>query len=195
MTAPMPNKLELITPEEFSGEIKMVYATSDNFTGHPVYISHDCYLHPLAASRLKRASELLRPLNMKLKIWDAFRPMPAQVELFRCMPNPKYVSDPQNGICPHCRGIAVDLTIIDSFGRELEMGTAFDDFRPLAHHGNEQVSEQAQHNRFLLAGVMNIAGFDAVETEWWHYQLPDPGAYPIITKEEIPEGIMPQAWQ
>ncbi len=66
------------------------------------------------------------------------------------------------------------------------MGTEFDDFRPLAHHGNEQVSEEAQRNRFLLAGVMNIAGFDAIDTEWWHYQLPDARNYPIIRPDEIP---------
>ncbi|WP_066013603.1 D-alanyl-D-alanine dipeptidase [Endozoicomonas atrinae] len=190
MKTTIPTELTLITAEQFGIEIEMAYATSNNFTGNPVYKSHDCYLHPLAAQGLKRASELLRPLNLKLKVWDAFRPKAAQAELFRFMPDPDYVSDPETGLCTHCRGIAVDLTIIDHFGRELEMGTAFDDFRSLAHHGNEQISEEAQRNRLLLAGVMNIAGFDPIDTEWWHYQLPEALNYPIIKPDLIPPTLV-----
>ncbi|WP_257266601.1 D-alanyl-D-alanine dipeptidase [Endozoicomonas sp. ONNA2] len=182
----LPTELKLITAKPFGIDIELAYATSNNFTGHAIYKSHDCYLHPLAAQGIKHASALLRPLNLKLKVWDAFRPKTAQAELFRCFPDPDYVSDPETGLCSHCRGIAVDLTIIDHFGHELEMGTPFDDFRPQAHHGNKQVSELAQRNRLLLAGVMNIVGFDPIDTEWWHYQLPDAMDYPIIKPEQIP---------
>ena len=66
------------------------------------------------------------------------------------------------------------------------MGTAFDDFRPLAHHGNDLISVEAQRNRLLLAGVMSVAGFQPLETEWWHYELPDWNNYPIISEAEIP---------
>ncbi|MGI2028164.1 D-alanyl-D-alanine dipeptidase [Endozoicomonas acroporae] len=185
-----PTELKLITAEQFGIDIEMAYATSHNFTGHPIYKSHDCYLHPLAAQGIKRASELLRPLNLKLRVWDAFRPITAQAELFRFFPDPDYVSDPESGLCSHCRGIAIDLTIIDHFGHELEMGTPFDDFRPLAHHGNKQISAEAQRNRLLLAGVMNLAGFDPLDTEWWHYQLPEAASYPIIKPEQIPSTLM-----
>lgn len=67
-------ELELITEEQFNIEIEMVYASNNNFTGTRIYKSHNCYLHPLVAQGLKRASELLTPLKMKLKVWDAFRP-------------------------------------------------------------------------------------------------------------------------
>ncbi|MBO9482368.1 D-alanyl-D-alanine dipeptidase [Salinisphaera sp. G21_0] len=184
-----PTELKLITAEQFGIDIDMAYATSNNFTGHPIYKSHDCYLHPLAAQGIKRASELLRPLNLTLKVWDAFRPITAQAELFRFFPDPDYVSDPESGLCSHCRGIAIDLTIIDHFGHELEMGTPFDDFRPLAHHGNDQISAEAQRNRLLLAGVMNLAGFDPLDTEWWHYQLPEAKSYPIIKPEQKPSTL------
>lgn len=185
MTTSVSSKLTLITEQQYSVKIDMAYATNNNFTGRPVYKSADCYLHPAAAQGLERATALLKPLNMKLKVWDTFRPREAQAELFRFMPDPSYVSDPETGVCTHCRGVAIDLTIIDHYGRELDMGTEFDDFRPLAHHGNEQVSEEAQRNRLLLAGVMNIAGFDAIDTEWWHYQLPDAMNYPIIRADEL----------
>lgn len=42
----------------------------------------------------------------------------------------------------------------------------------------------------MLAGVMNIAGFKPLATEWWHYQLPNVESYPLIPEAETPEGIM-----
>ncbi len=179
---PAQSELTLITEEQYSVVIEMAYATANNFTGTAVYPSQDCHLHSAAAKQLKRAVQLLAPLKMKLKVWDAYRSRTAQAELFKIMPDPDYVSDPETGICSHCRGVAIDVTIIDQHGRDLNMGTGFDDFRPLAHHGNEQISEEAQRNRLLLAGVMGIAGFDSLDTEWWHYQLRDVMSYPIIEK-------------
>ncbi|WP_067521732.1 D-alanyl-D-alanine dipeptidase [Endozoicomonas ascidiicola] len=183
-------QLVQITKEEYDVELEIAYATSNNFTGEPVYKAPLCYIHPEAANRLKRAIALLAPLNLKLKIWDAFRPLAAQAALFQHFPNPAYVSHPETGPRTHCRGVAIDLTIIDQYGKELEMGTMFDDFRTIAHHGNEQVSLEAQKNRFLLAGVMNIAGFDTFDTEWWHYQLPNLESFPIISAEDTPAGII-----
>ena len=180
MTSSSQSELILITEEKYSVVIDMAYATANNFTGNPVYLSQDCYLHPVAARQLQRAVQLLAPLKMKLKIWDAYRTKAAQAELFKIMPNPDYISDPETGICSHCRGVAIDVTIVDQHGQNLDMGTEFDDFRPLAHHGNEQVSGKAQRNRLMLAGVMSIAGFDSLSTEWWHYQLRDTKHYPII---------------
>lgn len=185
MTPSAQSELILITEEQYSVVIDMAYATANNFTGNPVYLSQDCYLHPAAARQLQRATQLLAPLKMKLKVWDAYRTKAAQAELFRMMPDPDYVSAPETGICSHCRGVAVDVTIVDRHGRELDMGTEFDDFRPLAHHGNEQVSEEAQRNRLMLAGVMSIAGFDSLATEWWHYQLRDVRNYPIIEGNSV----------
>nr|MDT0251752.1 D-alanyl-D-alanine dipeptidase [Endozoicomonas sp.] len=190
MTTSVSNRLVLITEEQYAVEIDMAYATNNNCTGKSIYKSSDCYLHPVAAQGLKRASELLKSLNMKLKVWDTFRPLAAQAELFKFMPDPNYVSHPKTGRRPHCRGVAMDLTITDRYGHELDMGTEFDDFRPLAHHGNDQISQEAQRNRLLLAGVMNIAGFETIDTEWWHYQLPNLTSYPIIQHDEMPEGIM-----
>lgn len=124
--------------------------------------------------------ELLKPLNLNFKIWDAFRPLLAQAVLFKQVPNPDYVSDPESGLCSHCRGVALSLTISDRYGRELDMGTDFDDFRSLAHHGNDLISKEVQRNRLLLVGVMSVAGFQPLETKWWHYELPEWRSCPII---------------
>ena len=53
------------------------------------------------------------------------------------------------------------------------MGTAFDAFTPLSHHGRTDVSAEAQRNRLLLMGLMTSAGWDFYRNEWWHYQLFD----------------------
>ncbi|WP_419535618.1 D-alanyl-D-alanine dipeptidase [Endozoicomonas sp.] len=190
MTINTVGNLVQLNEKYHSIALDIAYAGSNNFTGKPIYKSDVSYIHSEALECLLKAIELLKPLNLRLKVWDAFRPMAAQEILFNHMPDPNYVGNPRTGLCPHCRGVAVDLTITDRYGRELEMGTLFDDFRPLAHHGNDLVSEEAQRNRLLLAGVMNVAGFKPMDTEWWHYQLPDLVKYPIISKDDTPEGII-----
>ncbi len=185
------NKSSLVPITEDSHDlaISLAYASSDNFTGQSVYLNPLCFLHDDAAERLERAIEILKPLQLRIKIWDGFRPLSAQQTLFDHTPDPDYISDPKTGTRPHCRGIAIDLTLIDQFDNELDMGTQFDDFRPLAHHGNDLVSKEAQRNRLLLAGVMNIAGFEPIDSEWWHYQLPDAAHYPIIDEQDVPDDL------
>ncbi len=190
MTINTVGNLVLLSEKNHPITIDLAYAGSNNFTGKSIYKNDLCYLHIDALKCLLKAIEILKPLNLRLKIWDAFRPLAAQAILFKHMPNPDYVGDPESSLCPHCRGVAIDVTITDRFGRELEMGTIFDDFRPLAHHGNDLISEEAQRNRLMLAGVMNVAGFKPLETEWWHYQLPNVSSYPMIQKDKMPEGII-----
>jgi hypothetical protein len=82
----------------------------------------------------------------------------------------QYLADPARGSI-HSFGMAVDVTLLDANGLELDMGTAFDAFTPHSHHGNLEISTQAQKNRLLLMGIMTTAGWDFYRNEWWHYQL------------------------
>ncbi|WP_330926532.1 D-alanyl-D-alanine dipeptidase [Candidatus Sororendozoicomonas aggregata] len=175
--------LEAITTDTFDVVVDMAYATNNNFTGQPVYTQPLCFLRKEAIPCLKKAIHLIKPLGLSLKIWDAYRPLKAQQALFNHTPDPLYVSHPETGIRPHCRGVALDVTLLDKHGNELPMGTGFDDFRPLAHHGNDQISDEAQKNRLLLAGIMAIAGFEPLDSEWWHYQLPNSQRFPILDKQ------------
>lgn len=184
------NPLVQITPETHNVLISLAYATPDNFTGKPIYKKSLCFLNREAEEGLQKAIDILESLGLRLKIWDAFRPLEGQQRLFDHTPDPMYVSHPQTGTCPHCRGTAIDLTLVDAFGHELEMGTPFDDFRALAHHGNDQVSKKAQYNRLLLAGVMSIAGFQPIQSEWWHYQLPNAKEFPLLTEAQLQTGMM-----
>ncbi|CAA7618113.1 D-alanyl-D-alanine dipeptidase [Magnetospirillum sp. LM-5] len=172
-----------VDAEALGLDIALAYATPDNFTHRPVYLADaGCFLHADAAPLLARACQLARPLGLRVKVLDAFRPSEAQWVLWNHTPLPGFLADPRRG-SPHSMGAAVDLTLVDdASGAELDMGTGFDEFSPLSHHGNQDISAQAQRNRHLLMGIMTCAGWDFYRNEWWHYQLFSPrGRYPVLS--------------
>ncbi len=149
-----------ITPKSHDVDIDLIYGKPDNFTGSAIYQRPRCWLHPDTAVLLVRAVDLARRMGLHLKIYDAFRPAEAQWMLWRHLPDPDYIADPRRG-SPHSMGAAIDLTLLDAAsGEELDMGTSFDDMRPLSWHGDTAVSVTAQRNRTVLLGLMTAAGFD-----------------------------------
>jgi len=179
-----------ITPESHGVELMIAYATADNFTGVPVYRRPGCYLRPDAEALLRRAVGLAARQGWRFRIFDAFRPTEAQWKLWDHTPDPVFLADPRKG-SPHSRGVAVDLTLIDSgSGRALDMGTGFDNFTPMARHGNTEVPETAQENRYRLLGLMTAAGWDCYLKEWWHYQMFNARDYGVLSDETLPEPMM-----
>jgi D-alanyl-D-alanine dipeptidase len=180
-----------ITPGKFGVECDLVYASERNFTGKRVYARAGCYLHADTAALLRTAVDLAAPLGFRLRILDAFRPAEAQWALWEHLPDPMYLADPRRG-SPHSMGAAVDLTLVDAkSGGALEMGTGFDDMRPLSWHGSTAVPALAQRNRALLLGIMTAAGFDFYRNEWWHYQLFSPrGRYPVLSDSVLAKPMM-----
>jgi D-alanyl-D-alanine dipeptidase len=169
-----------ITEDSHKVLLDIRYATEDNFTSRPVYARPGCYLNPEAEALLCRAVALARPLGLTLKLFDTFRPSEAQWRLWNHTPDPEFLADPRRG-SPHSRGAAVDLTLLDSAGAALDMGTGFDAFTPLSHHGNTEIAPDAQRNRLLLLGLMSAAGWDFYRNEWWHYQLFQPRRFPVLS--------------
>jgi D-alanyl-D-alanine dipeptidase len=179
----------VITAGDFDVEIALAYATPDNITGKPIYARAACYLHANAAEKLKTAVALAAPLGLRLKIFDAYRPPEAQWKLWEAFPSEEFVANPRKG-SPHSRGVAVDLTLIDAAGEELDMGTGFDEMRPISHHARTDVPVAAQRNRFTLMGLMSAAGWDFYKNEWWHYQLFQARDYPLIDQASLPQPLM-----
>lgn len=156
-----------------------------------------CFLRKAVYEKLLLAQQML-PEGLQIRVWDAWRPFMLQKELYdkyaayiiqsfglekqsreeqRDMIK-KFVSEPHfNKFFPpvHTTGGAIDVTLTDSTGAELNMGTAFDDFSDAAHtryyemHNNLEV----RHNRRMLYHVMEQAGFTNFPTEWWHYDYGD----------------------
>ena len=178
-----------IAAAEHDVEIALAYATVNNFTGKPIYRRARCYLHADAVTALARAVVLARAQGYRFRVLDAYRPTEAQWVMWNHTPDPEFLADPRRG-SPHSRGVALDLTLLDRESRELDMGTGFDAFTPLSHHGSLDVSPLAQANRFMLLGIMTAAGWDFYRNEWWHYQLFNSRRYPLYSDSALPEGLM-----
>ncbi len=178
-----------IKSETHGVAMELAYAGPDNFTGEPVYARAACFLHAEAEALLRRAVELAAVHGLGIKVFDAFRPAEAQWKLWNHTPDPDFLADPRRG-SPHSRGAAVDVTLMDGGGEELDMGTPFDTFSPLSHHGGLKVSAEAQRNRFLLLGLMTAAGWDFYRNEWWHYQLFDSRRLPVLSDADLDQGMM-----
>jgi zinc D-Ala-D-Ala dipeptidase len=80
-------------------------------------------------------------------------------------------------VAPHVAGAAADLTLVDSAGRELDLGTPVDatpeQSEGACYFDAPKVSRQARANRELLARVLRGAGLVNYPTEWWHWSYGD----------------------
>lgn len=177
-------KLIEIDKDSFDVEIELRYSSTNNITGKKIFLENKCFLIAEAAEKLKAASKIAQELNYKLKIFDAFRPSYVQKALWDFDPNPNFLSDPSKG-SPHTKGIAVDLTLLNSKGKEINMGTDFDDFSEKAFHLSDKVDKSVRFNRYLLLSIMTLAGFDHYLNEWWHYQLFKPRKYSLIKLDRL----------
>ena len=170
--------------------LALAYASDDNITGRPIYRRAACYLHADAAGLLKRAVDLAAAQDLKLVIFDGYRPVEAQWALWHQCPDPTFLADPRRG-SPHSRGVAVDLSLVDRVtGIPLDMGTGFDVLTPCAFHGSDSPTPAAQRNRMLLLGLMASAGWDHYLNEWWHYQMFAPRSYPLLWDSAARTGLM-----
>jgi D-alanyl-D-alanine dipeptidase len=109
--------------------------------------------------------------------------------LWHHTPDPDYVADPRRG-SPHSRGVAIDLTMIDATGAELDMGGPVDDLTARGHHDVPGLDPAHRRNRLLLLAIMTAAGWDWYQREWWHYQLFQPRRYPVLSDRAAGTGMM-----
>lgn len=161
--------------------LELRYAGRNNFTRQQLYPSTNrTYLRSRAATALAAVQRELNLKGLGLKIFDAYRPYAVTEKMWELVKDERYTADPQKG-SGHNRGIAVDLTIIDlRTNNELNMGTGFDNFSDTAHHGFTALPTAVLQNRLLLKTIMKKHGFEALETEWWHYALPDAKEYELL---------------
>jgi D-alanyl-D-alanine dipeptidase len=148
----------------------MKYATSDNFLKAKVYDCAECFLRLKTVKALIEANDSFIKLGYKIKLFDCYRPLDIQKKMWKIVPNPSYVADPSKGSI-HNRGGAVDITLVDVNGKELNMGTPFDFFGIEASHNYPNLSQEIKDNRELLKKVMVEKGFNPFDSEWWHYNL------------------------
>lgn len=176
------------------------YYSTYNFVGDRIdgYEAPAALLTKEAAAALKKVSDELKLQGYRLKIFDAYRPQTAVNHFIRWA---KVVDDvrmkqyfyPQvdksrlfelGFICSkssHSRGSTVDLTLFDmKSGKEVDMGCPFDWFGKESYPDYDRLSSEQICGRQILRDAMLNAGFNPLETEWWHFTLanePYPDTY------------------
>lgn len=186
---PEPEDEDLVRIVEYLPSVReeLAYASEENFTGQRIYDFYNAYLRYGTVKKLAAASAELEEMGLGLLVWDGFRPVSAQAALWDICPDARYVSHPVTGTRAHCRGNAVDLTLVDlETGEKLEMPTGFDDFSALADRNYSDCPETAAENARLLEIVMKKHGFKPYSAEWWHYT--DTESYPVEENFEPPVG-------
>jgi D-alanyl-D-alanine dipeptidase len=186
---------EFVKLSEFCPDVvlQMDYATMDNFTGLKVagYNKVEAYLTKRAALALCEVNTLAMKTGMRLKIFDAYRPIKA-VQFFK-----DWAQIPENNLelkkkyypgfsriqlfeqgyiaekSSHSRGGTVDLTLVDAVGAELDMGGIFDYFHEVSGTNYDKISSLQKQNRKLLLDLMTNAGFRNYDKEWWHFTFTD----------------------
>jgi D-alanyl-D-alanine dipeptidase len=138
------------------------------------------YLRKEVAIKLATAQKFLKSKHpsYSLQILDAARPRSVSQAMYDQMKGTnfeRFVANPTQGSM-HNYGIAVDITIIDGQGNELDMGiTPFRKSTARLYWDyalkklGKQLSQEQKKNRRLLADAMKQAGFLPLSFEWWHF--------------------------
>jgi D-alanyl-D-alanine dipeptidase len=142
--------------------------------------------------RLLAAQELLPP-GTRLLIVEGYRPLALQRQYFDRYADELRAAHPDWSedylhiqasrslappeVAPHVCGAAVDLTLVDADGVELDMGTAVnaspEESDGACYTEHPAIHPDARANRRLLGKVMRTAGFVNYPTEWWHWSHGD----------------------
>jgi D-alanyl-D-alanine dipeptidase len=158
--------------------IDMRYATDNNTRGVAFYPTDDCFLREGTAKKLLKAEAYLAERGYHLMILDAYRPQSVVQWLWDTCPveRRQFLANPKKG-SNHTRGSAVDVTLADENGNELEMQSGYDDSTEKASRKYDP-GETLKARTELLTKAMKKAGFKTIELEWWHYS--DSKSYSLI---------------
>lgn len=173
---------ELVDVSHWPGiKLDFRYATPNNFMHKDVYGPfHSCFLHGQAAAKLKHALATLKAkrTGWSFRAFDCLRPVRAQEQLWdvvKSTPNHIYVANPAIGSL-HSYGFAIDISLNDENGKEVDMGATFDFFGAKGEPRHEAelvksgaLTQDQYRNRLLLRSILEGAGFHSISTEWWHF--------------------------
>ena len=174
------------------------YYSSNNFTGNRIqgYKAPKAYMTKEALIALTKAAEDLRKQGYRLLIWDSYRPQKAVDNFVVWINDANNIGDKdfypdlqksdlvKGGYIAtkssHTRGSTVDLTIIKKDGSFVDMGGTFDLFSEISHPDYKKITKTQKKNREILRKARINAGFEGIDSEWWHFTLknePYPDTY------------------
>ena len=166
-------------------DVDLRYTTCNNFLMRVLYQGIDCaYLRVEAALALEQAALWVSThrRGTRIRVLDALRPQRVQEQLYRELentPQSMYLAHPERGSI-HSFGMALDVTLLDDSGQELDMGSAFDEMTLVSHPDREAehlaagvLTAEQLVNRGWLRAAMRLAGFHGIDSEWWHFDFGD----------------------
>lgn len=173
------NTLALINHPHIIVDLR--YTAANNFTGQQLYPSQaHAYVHKDVVPHLYAAADYLATQGVKLKIFDAYRPLTIQQKMWSMIPDQRYVSHPSDGGF-HARGCAIDITLCNTHGNELPMPSDFDCFDDRAHSFSfSHLSKETQNNIMLLKKAFEDNNFIQYPYEWWHFTFATWQNYPLL---------------
>ncbi|MBK1810298.1 M15 family metallopeptidase [Clostridium sp. YIM B02505] len=174
------NGLVHVVDYDTSIVIDLRYATDNNFTKKKVYPKDICLLQKGTLNKLIAANNEFKTHGYRIKIWDAYRPPEVQQYFWSIVHDTRFIASPYANWSRHNRGAAVDITLVDENGKEIEMPTGFDEFSTNAYRNSTSMSINARNNMNLLTSIMEKHGFNPIQTEWWHYDDKDADNYPVV---------------
>ncbi len=176
-TEPIPEGFDL---SQYDVVVSMKLSTSDTSIGEPFYKKNLCLLQYDTLQKLMNAIEVFRNDGYTVVIYDAYRPTSVQQRWFDVVRVHKWVADPSRGMGGiHDRGTAIDMSLCDAGGVELEMPTPMHSFTEESARNSEIMTETARNNMDYMTRVMVGCGFTYINSEWWHFQC-------VNTKDYLP---------
>lgn len=201
------NGLVDIQSIDSSFQVDLIYSSNKNFIGIDFYGTlSKAYFQKDVAEKLVNAKKILEKEfpHLRMKIYDATRPLSIQQMMWDSIKIPgdqkeKFLANPKFGSL-HNYGAAVDLVLLDTTGKTIDMGTEFDSFEKLSYPlleehflKTKELSEKQHSNRLILRNAMKKAGFNHIPTEWWHFSTcsRDEAAarYAMIIHHKLPESV------
>lgn len=151
------------------------YAQADNCFGQALTDDQRAFLDADAAQALAQAQQYLKPYGYGILVWEAYRPWSVSKLAYDALPTDKksMLPAPEVGFS-HNTGRSIDVSLyLLANGENAGMISVFDEpsVRQYASFAGGTTLER--YRRDLLRSAMQMAGFTASGTEWWHFDYGD----------------------
>jgi zinc D-Ala-D-Ala dipeptidase len=157
--------------------VDIPYATDNNVMHRKLYTCNKCFLRYMVIKKVLAIRKLLNQNGLDIKLLDCYRPLSVQKILYDAFPVRGYVADPIGGSI-HNRGTAIDITLTNLSGNELDLGSKYDEFSIKSHAHYKNLPDTTLYYRSLLRKTMQNNNFVPILMEWWHFESQDARNYP-----------------
>ncbi len=151
------------------------YAQADNCFGQALTDDQRAFLDADAAQALAQAQQYLKPYGYGILVWEAYRPWSVSKLAYDALPADKksMLPAPEVGFS-HNTGRSIDVSLyLLATGENAGMISGFDESSVRQYASFAGGTTLERYRRDLLRSAMQMAGFTASGTEWWHFDYGD----------------------